>query len=467
MDFILGDKNKTLKILFLSIVLAVIIGFLIGILSPLYGIFVIAFLAFLTLTLSNLRFGIIFWIVTGGVFAVPIYSVRNAAIYPSITILSLLLFIWIILSLEKGTFGINRSSLFWPLTFLLIITILSSLKGVILYDPDVHGEHRFILVQILASILIIFSILTAFMIERFFITKEQIYLVYCAVIAIGIELTISAYFNLEKFGISQGGWFPMVQAHALSLAFASLIFIPELSLLKKIGFVILIIFSCEFVFWQFFRAGAGQWIAGWIAMGIPLIYILFQKSKKWGIYLLVLFLVLFFILAASKIEDVFSLAESERDYDRFIMWGFAYKLWLKNPFFGIGPGNYMDYALTYSTEGFKYTAAHSQYFQILSEVGGLGFICFCWVIVKISLLGRYLIHSVKDNFIKVFTVGIMGSIYGQLCAGVFADYILPSYHNGGLKNFCSTVYFWVLVGSLLAIEKIVKKEEKLAQGCRT
>jgi uncharacterized membrane protein YeaQ/YmgE (transglycosylase-associated protein family) len=88
----------------------------------------------------------------------------------------------------------------------------------------------------------------------------------------------------------------------------------------------------------------------------------------------------------------------------------------------------------------------------LTELGGIGILCFFWLVFKILSMGSYLIKKVKDDFLKTFVIGIIGSIYAQLLASFMGDYILPSYYNGGARNICTTIYFWVLVGSLIAIE---------------
>ena len=214
-------NTVTLPLVYFSVILAIITGILVGMLSPIYGMAVIMFLILFTLLFSNLCYGIIFWIVIGGVFVLPLYRFRNAGLYPSIVILSLLFIFWLFLSVEKGTLGITRSRLFWPLSMFLLIVILSSLKGNILYDPNVAGEHYFILVQIFASIIVIFSILTAFLIARFFKTAGQIRLIYFALIILGIELIVFDLFRLSKYGYFPQ-WPTMMQAHAMSICFSSL-----------------------------------------------------------------------------------------------------------------------------------------------------------------------------------------------------------------------------------------------------
>ncbi|MBI5207164.1 MAG: O-antigen ligase family protein [Candidatus Firestonebacteria bacterium] len=459
------ENNKLLKITFFSILLSVVTGIIVGAFPPLYGFALIGFLVFISLTIYNISYGILFWILTGGLFVTSIYTIRNAGIYPSLLMLCILLFVWLIVSIENKTFTNTKSKLYLPLVSLIIITILSGLKGGILYDPEVLGEHKYILVQIFSVLIIIFSILTAFLIQYFFETIEQIKLIYLMLIFLGVgiffEIFISDIFKLNLHFFLPS-WDVLLNVHAMSLAYTSLLFIPQLSLVKKLGFIILILFSFESSIMQFI-IGGGQWISGWIALGIPLIYITFQKTKIWSLFLIILFSILIFFFTLKQINYMFTKAKEERDYDRFNTWENSSKLWQKNLFFGVGPGNYIDYAQTYFPEGFKYTSAHSQYFQFISEIGSLGTICFFWLIVKIFILGEYIIKRVKENFLKVFVIGIMGSIYGQVFASIFGDYILPSYHNGAVKNICTTIYFWILVGSLMAVEQIVEKEEEKAK----
>ncbi len=462
MNFVLIDKNKTFKIVFSSLALSIITGSVIGIFSHFYAIAVISLLFFITLTISNMRYGILFWILTGGLFVIPIYTLRNAGIYPSIIILAFLFFMWIFPSIEEGSFGITKSKLLLPLVFFMITTILSTIKGIILYDPLVHGEHKFILVQIFASITTIFSILTALLIPRFFRTTKHINQIYSVIIILGLNLIIFSEFNLFEIFLNNywPSWPLMMIAHTASLAYASLLFMQDLiNPLKKIVFTLIILFYLGLIIKEFLNPEKGQWMAGWIAIGVPLIFITFYKSKLICTFLIILFCILIISISYKKINDIFTQAEKERSYDRFGIWESSIKIWSKNPFLGVGHGNYMDYSLAYAETQFKYSSAHNQYFQILAELGSLGIICLTWFIYKIFFLGKYLINMISDNFLKTFVVGILGSIYGQLAAGFVADYILPSYHNGGHRNFCTTIYFWILVGSLMAVEEIIKKNK--------
>lgn len=87
---------------------------------------------------------------------------------------------------------------------------------------------------------------------------------------------------------------------------------------------------------------------------------------------------------------------------RWAMWGAAIRVWLENPLFGVGAGNFGIYASTFfkagEIEGFEDPSwfwgvnLHNAYFQILSELGLVGTIAFIWLMVDFVRKNRELLR---------------------------------------------------------------------------
>ena len=448
-------KLARLKIIFVFLLIAIGLGYMVGAFSIKYALIGIGAIVFILISLYNLRYGLAIWILIGGVLLIPIYQDRGAKIYPSIVMLSFLFILWGIQFLHRGTLGLPQTKLKVPLLALAFISIISMLQGMFMYDARVSGAHKFILVQTFSTIVIIYSIFTSFLVAHYFDTVKHLKFLYILILVLAAEILLIVYGKIP-LGI---GWYPLILAHALGLAYADLLFTKRPTLIKRILFGAFILVLGSSVLKEFLYAERGQWISGWMAIGVPIIFITFFKSKKTAIIILLLFIALLFATQMPRIEAMFELAKGEGDYDRFGIWVESTRIWLKRPLFGTGPGNYMDYALTYADSRFAYTSSHNNYFQILGELGIFAFIFFIWIMVRAFKLGVSIYHKTQNQFIKIFSLGVMGSLAGQLTACVFGDYILPAYHNAGHRNICSTIYTWVMIGGLIAAEQITNREK--------
>jgi len=440
-----------LKIIFIFLLIAVGLGYMLGASYIKYSLMAIGAVAFIWISLYNLRYGLAFWILTGGIFLIPIYKVRHAAVYPSIVMLTFLFILWGIQALNRGTLGLPQTTLKLPLLALAGASVISMFQGMFLYDANVPGTHRFILVQIFSTIIILYSIFASFLVARYIKTIKHLKFLYLLILFLTAEILLIVYGKIPL----RLGWYSLIFTHALGLVYADLLFNKRPALLKRILFGAFVLFLGLGVLNQFLHPARGQWISGWMATGVPLIFITFFKSRKVSLMLILLFIAILLATQMPRIDAMFKKAGGERDYDRFGIWVASTEIWLKRPLFGTGPGNYMDYALTYAAPRFAYTSSHDDYFQILAELGIFAFIFFIWIMVRAFKLGLNIYHKAQNQFIKIFALGVMGSLAGQLTASFFGDYILPAYHNGGHRNISTTIYTWVMIGGLMAAEQIV------------
>ena len=86
-----------------------------------------------------------------------------------------------------------------------------------------------------------------------------------------------------------------------------------------------------------------------------------------------------------------------------------------------------------------------------------GLIALLWLLLRAVTLGVALLRATEDAFVRSIAAGIVGGLLGQICASVLGDYLIPAYHNGGHTNFCATVYTWMMIGLLVAIETGARK----------
>jgi len=71
------------------------------------------------------------------------------------------------------------------------------------------------------------------------------------------------------------------------------------------------------------------------------------------------------------------------------------------------------------------------------------------------LLGgyRWMLKSYREmetSGSKTLLLACMAQLVGVSAASIIGDYIIPSFHNGGILNFSSSVYSWMFWGLAVA-----------------
>lgn len=203
-----------------------------------------------------------------------------------------------------------------------------------------------------------------------------------------------------------------------------------------------------------------KWISGWLGLCTSLAVIIFIKNKK--LFLVCIVTVAIVVMAAQPFIQKNVIEESAKggDYDRFALMKGAMKYAITFPL-GVGPGNYRSYNSFYYGEKWgttAYTSAHGTYSQHLAEMGIPGLILFLMIPIygALWLLKKY--RKMENGFPRTFVLASIGQLAGICASALVGDYIIPTYHNGGLVTFCTTIYSWLIWGIAVACIRISNKE---------
>jgi O-antigen ligase len=202
-----------------------------------------------------------------------------------------------------------------------------------------------------------------------------------------------------------------------------------------------------------------SWVSGWLGLGASLAAVTLVRNKR--LFLVGLIAVVIVIVAYKPFfyEKVIVESGKAGDYDRFDLMRGAWKYATTFPL-GVGPGNYRSYNTFYygrKWDTTAYTSAHGSYSQHLAEMGIPGLILFLAIPICGArwLFRRY--RGMPDGFPRTLVVAVIGQIAGISFAAFIGDYIIPTYHNGGLMNFSSTVYSWLIWGLAVAAVRIEER----------
>jgi len=130
-----------------------------------------------------------------------------------------------------------------------------------------------------------------------------------------------------------------------------------------------------------------------------------------------------------------------------------------NLFLGVGFGNFKYIYPHYRDRGewalsglnTRVEEAHSEYLQILSEVGVIGFLAFVWILFWIGRMSLWMIQ--KGDFKRSFFISLAATM------GILAT-LIQSFFDFNLQNPASGVTFWIAVGFLEVAYHSAQGEKK-------
>ena len=210
----------------------------------------------------------------------------------------------------------------------------------------------------------------------------------------------------------------------------------------------------------------GVWLSVIVAVGFLLMQLGTGEGHKKilfigfvGIFILVIFslpgvseLVLY------RISSAFSL-EFASNKARLLRWGQAFIMFLQHPIIGNGYGAFaMLYEENVSLVG-AYTAqfrlgAHSEYLQVLAELGIVGFVAWMWLIIAFFRYGLRSLRGMGDEFYRSLIVGLMGAELSLL-----VHFTVNNLMNGDAIG----VPFWLIYGLVPAIVQIANEEKSVQE----
>ena len=233
----------------------------------------------------------------------------------------------------------------------------------------------------------------------------------------------------------------------VALSFSQAVFNHRLRISLRAGLLGVTLISLYVGFVQ-----AGTWRSGWIPPLITIAAILYFRYAR-ILFVLIPFAGIYgWILANQSIA-----AESYSWLTRIEAWKIVLSISKINLILGTGFANYYWYTPLFPILGWyvKFNS-HSQYVDLIAQVGLLGLGCFLWFFWEIGRLSMSLRASVPEGFTKAYVYGVIGGIAGTLVAAALVDWVLPFVYNIGMTGFRGSVFAWIFLGGLVSIEQIVR-----------
>jgi hypothetical protein len=264
----------------------------------------------------------------------------------------------------------------------------------------------------------------------------------CAVYVLGRAVRFPMIDRIYQHGFTASSMF---WTWFVALSLGQVIFNTVLNFRIKALLIIIVMITFYVAYVQ-----ANDWKSGWVP---PLVCV--------GILLGMRYKQLFALGIPFAIMAVVYLAAKLIATDEY-SWGTRVDAWIivleisrVSPLFGLGFANYYWYTPLYPIRGWYVSFnSHSQYIDLIAQVGLLGLLAFLWIFFEVGRLSWRLTRQLPDGFARAYAYSVLAGIAGTLMAAFLVDWVLPFVYNIGFSGFRGGLLPWLFFGGLVSIEQI-------------
>ncbi|MBI2843220.1 MAG: O-antigen ligase family protein [Armatimonadetes bacterium] len=375
----------------------------------------------------------------------------QAGIMPSEAGLVLLCLFWIGSQVLGSDIRLIRTRLDIPILTFFGVAVASVAASYFIWDSEVNRYDNPILFQVAEIGIWVLCVAAYFLPANSFKSRAWIAAVYWPIAAVGLYVSFHQFSGLEMpWSIAHSTF---MISFAATLTAAKLLF-GRTTGSAKLGYLVLL---CVYLFAAMWNRG---WVSGWFAAWLGVAAVTLVYSRRMFVVFALIALVVLFIFPGVY-NSVYDESRQEGDLDRIGLWGDAVGMAARtNPLLGIGPGDYLAYARRYGTIWYgdrTYTTAHSNYAQLIAELGLLGIAAFLWIVVAGIKTGAETIRKSRSD-LKWLAVGATAVFASMAVTSLVGDYLFPSRVNGGIWTFGTSLFPWFLLGTAVASTRLDERK---------
>jgi hypothetical protein len=201
-----------------------------------------------------------------------------------------------------------------------------------------------------------------------------------------------------------------------------------------------------------------DWKSGWVPPLVAIAVMMGLKYKR-----LVILTVPFALIAVGNLAVRLIASDRYSWGTRVDAWEIILEISKVSPLFGLGFSNYYWYTPLFPIRGWVVSFnSHSQFVDLIAQVGVLGVLCFLWLFFEMGRLGWDLLKiQLPDDFAKAYVYGTFAGVIATLAGAFLGDWVLPFVYNVGLSGFRASVLPWIFMGGLLAVEQFIIKKVRV------
>jgi len=210
------------------------------------------------------------------------------------------------------------------------------------------------------------------------------------------------------------------------------------------------------------------WTSGWlpavVAMGVTI-----AVARPKLILLVIPAGLVGLLLNSQTVSELLWIGDNQYSFlTRLEAWTIVLEITKVSPLFGLGPANYYWYTPLFPILGYAVQFnSHSNYVDIIAQIGLLGLASFLWFAWELGQLSWQLRGVLPDGFSRAYVYGALGGLAGTLVSAALGDWVLPFVYNIGLDGMRSSILGWVFLGGVLVLEGIHTNRTAYANSQQT
>jgi hypothetical protein len=199
-----------------------------------------------------------------------------------------------------------------------------------------------------------------------------------------------------------------------------------------------------------------DWASGWGPALIAILTLIVLRSWRLALLMVVLGIGAKLAFDPNLLPDLIA-ADQYSINTRWVAWEIVVGQIVRvSPLLGLGPANYYHYTPLFPILGwYVQFNSHNQYVDLVAQIGIVGLLCFLWFFWEVGRLAWRLREQVVDGFTRAYVYGALAGLIGTLAAGMLADWVIPFVYNIGFVGFRSSLWAWLFLGGLVAIEQTI------------
>ena len=387
--------------------------------------------------------GVLGLLLTAAFVRVTLPTGTQSRIVASLVLTALLVGLWLVRNMVEKRPLLKPSPVNRPILAILVASVVSYIWCLIFRDPLVTPWRTWPIVQI-AALAVMLLLPGALLLTANTISDLRwMRVLYWAMVGIGALFLFTKMVNVDNRFLNTGGLFSL---WFVSLVYGQILFNRELSTPLRLALVGLL------ALWMYDRFILNtRWLAGWVPPFLAIGVLTFLKSRKWFVVMLVVMAVLLAFEWRGFIQQLIAGETAESGVTRLTAWAVNWRVTGRHILFGTGPAGYAVYYVSYFPN--EAMATHSNYIDILSQLGIVGLGLYLWLLGTLVAVGLRAWRQERQGggFTAGLAAGMLGGCAGVILAMGMGDWLIPFVYTQTIAGFDHAVYTWVWLGVMVSL----------------
>lgn len=420
-----------------------ILGYLALRIRPDYLLAAMAAVPLLLIALRWPESGVLGLLLTAAFVRVTLPTGTQSRIVASMVLTALLVGLWLVRTLMEKRPLLKPSPVNRPLIAVMAVSVVSYVWCLIFRDPLVIPWRTWPVVQIAALAVMLLLPGALILTSNTISGLRWMRVLYWATVGVGALVLLLKFARMDVWFINTGGLFSL---WFVSLVYGQVLFNRELSTPMRLSLAGLL------VVWMYDRFILNtHWLVGWVPPFLAIGVLTFLKSRKG-------FVVMLFIMAAllafewrGFIQQVIAGEAAESGVTRLAAWAVNWRVTGRHILFGTGPAGYAVYYVSYFPN--EAMATHSNYIDILSQLGVVGLGMYLWLLGTLVAVGLRAWRQERQGggFAAGLAAGTLGGCAGVILAMALGDWLIPFVYTQTIAGFDYAVYAWLWMGVMVSL----------------